>query len=166
MRPPTQLAELDMKDLAKALEDASAGGVFQLAADVRAVQRAAKDAGLACFRIDIHAAHDKADLLAAVAKGLAFPDWFGGNWDALADCLTDLEWHDADGYVVVLDKAKHFVGGHKGDWAAALEVLRHASDYWRDEEVPFWVFVAGPEGWKSGLPAWPGSAPADAAARS
>jgi RNAse (barnase) inhibitor barstar len=155
-----------MTDLANALEDASAGGVFQLAADVRAVVRAAKDADLACFRIDVHAAHDKADLLAALAKGLSFPEWFGGNWDALADCLTDLEWHDVEGYVIVLDKAKHFVAGHEAAWAAALEVFRHAADYWRDEAVPFWVFVAGPEGWKSGLPLWPGDAFAKASARS
>jgi RNAse (barnase) inhibitor barstar len=155
-----------MHDLTQGLQDASTGGVFQLGADVRAVERAAKDAGLAWFRIDIHAAHDKGDLLAALAKGLAFPDWFGGNWDALADCLTDLEWHDAKGYVVVLDKAKHFVAGHARDWKAALEVLRHASDYWREEAVPFWVFVAGPEGWKSGLPEWPGSGRADTNAES
>jgi RNAse (barnase) inhibitor barstar len=155
-----------MTDLTSALKDAKAGGVFQLAADGRAVERAAKDADLACFRVDIHAAHDKAELLAALAQSLSFPEWFGGNWDALADCLTDLGWHDADGYVVVLDKAKHFVASHASDWETALEVLRHAADYWRDEDVPFWVFVAGPEGWQSGLPLWPGAAPAKPDARS
>jgi RNAse (barnase) inhibitor barstar len=33
---------------------------------------------------------DKGGLLAEVGRALAFPDWFGQNFDALADCLTDL----------------------------------------------------------------------------
>lgn len=27
----------------------------------------------------------------ALAKALGFPDWYGGNLDALYDCLTDLD---------------------------------------------------------------------------
>lgn len=32
----------------------------------------------------------KADALASIAAALDFPDWFGGNYDALADCLRDV----------------------------------------------------------------------------
>ena len=34
----------------------------------------------------------KADLLAVLASAGHFPDYFGGNWDALQDCLRDLSW--------------------------------------------------------------------------
>lgn len=34
----------------------------------------------------------KAALLDEIASALAFPDWFGRNWDALDDCLGDLSW--------------------------------------------------------------------------
>ena len=33
----------------------------------------------------------KAQLHAALAEALSFPDWYGNNLDALYDCLTDLE---------------------------------------------------------------------------
>jgi hypothetical protein len=36
----------------------------------------------------------KHDLLRAVATGLNFPHYFGGNWDALEECLRDLSWLD------------------------------------------------------------------------
>lgn len=32
---------------------------------------------------------DKAGVMAALAHALAFPDWFGGNFDALFECLTE-----------------------------------------------------------------------------
>lgn len=34
----------------------------------------------------------KTDFLARMAKKLRFPHHFGGNWDALQDCLGDLSW--------------------------------------------------------------------------
>lgn len=37
----------------------------------------------------------KEELLDRVARGLSFPDYFGRNWDALIDCLSDLSWSNA-----------------------------------------------------------------------
>ena len=34
----------------------------------------------------------KKELLAVLATALAFPDYFGHNWDALDECLGDPEW--------------------------------------------------------------------------
>ena len=39
--------------------------------------------------------HGKQELLARLAQGLSFPDYFGENWDALIDCLSDLSWVQA-----------------------------------------------------------------------
>jgi hypothetical protein len=34
----------------------------------------------------------KAALLEALFVALRFPDYFGGNWDALDECIRDLSW--------------------------------------------------------------------------
>lgn len=43
----------------------------------------------------------KAELLATFAGAGHFPGYFGGNWDALLDCLRDLSWISNRKVVVV-----------------------------------------------------------------
>ncbi|MEV0583049.1 barstar family protein [Nonomuraea sp. NPDC050310] len=42
-----------------------------------------------------------AEVIAAIARQLSFPDYFGGTLDSLYDCLTDLEWLPDGDYVLV-----------------------------------------------------------------
>lgn len=42
------------------------------------------------FVLDVSACETAEDLHRALAEGLRFPAWYGGNLDALHDCLTDL----------------------------------------------------------------------------
>jgi RNAse (barnase) inhibitor barstar len=137
------------------LADAAKAGVYQLNVDARQLAQAAADAGLAAFRIDIGHAHDKDDFLEHVSKALKFPASFGGNWDALADSLRDLSWLQGKGYVVILEKSKHFCDAHKHEFDEAIDVLKEAADYWKKQGKPFWGLIGGPDGWKSGYPPMP-----------
>ena len=42
------------------------------------------------FVLEVSACETAEDLHRALAEGLHFPAWYGGNLDALHDCLTDL----------------------------------------------------------------------------
>jgi RNAse (barnase) inhibitor barstar len=61
-----------------------------------------------------------------LARGLALPDYFGANWDALADCLTDLEWVPAKGYVLVLRGLAGIARQSPKDYAMLLDVLMYS----------------------------------------
>lgn len=44
--------------------------------------------------IDGRNLRNKAEFLTTVSKALNFPDYFGNNWDAFAECLDDLYWQN------------------------------------------------------------------------
>ena len=66
------------------------GGAIDLPVSAReeAVD-AARQAGMAAFIVDCDRARSRSAVLRAVVKAVDFPEFFGGNLDALYDCLCD-----------------------------------------------------------------------------
>ena len=83
----------------------------------------------------------KDGLLRAIAAALRFPDWFGQTWDALEDCLTDLSWLDADGYVLVFDEARA-----GDDFGVLVDVLRSSAEHWAGRGKRFLALFVDPHG--------------------
>ena len=130
-----------MSKLLQRLSDATRSGVYRAsrADDIVEATRAS--------HLDVVRVLAAADPIAALAKALAFPAWFGGNWDALEDALSDLSWRPAKGRVLILE------GVAPGDDAGILvDVLRAAADHWAAQRVPFFAVLLDPQN-KLSLPA-------------
>ncbi|HEY9279971.1 MAG TPA: barstar family protein [Eoetvoesiella sp.] len=66
------------------------GGLFDASSISQAdVAEAAKALGMAVFVVDCDRARSRSAVLRAVVKAVDFPEFFGGNLDALYDCLCD-----------------------------------------------------------------------------
>jgi len=119
-------------------KQAKPSGIYR-AARAADVLRAAK--GLRVARIELAAVSDKAGLLQAVARALEFPAWFGGNWDALEDCLTDLSWHKSGGHVLLIEGAHALP---QDDLGVFRDILASAAAFWTERARPFFaVFIGG-----------------------
>jgi RNAse (barnase) inhibitor barstar len=105
------------------------------------ILRAAESDEYAAFHVDLKGVEDKDALLGTIAKALDFPDWFGHNWDALADCLADFNWRPAEGYVVLLENCDGIHGRAESDFVTLMQVFSRAADEWREQGIPFWCFV-------------------------
>lgn len=86
--------------------------------------------GLHVGEVDGAAIDGDQALLAAIAAAFDFPDYFGVNWDALDECLRDMSWAPAAGYVLVVTGAE---GLWQRDPRLAARLIRS------------WLFSA--EGW-------------------
>ena len=128
------------------LREPARSGVYGLPEGATWVARAAAANGFACWRVDLGKVRDKSALLGLLARALDFPDWFGANWDALQDCLGDLSWRTAPGYVVALEHCQGLAKSARADFETLLEVFGAVADYWREQGIPFWVFVGGVSG--------------------
>ncbi|MET9496143.1 barstar family protein [Streptomyces sp. NPDC006552] len=71
---------------------------------------------------------DKAAFMERCAVALDLPDWFGRNWDALADCLADpgLRPGTGDGLVIVVTGWQSFADRRPREWATARDVFTEA----------------------------------------
>jgi hypothetical protein len=133
-----------MSELLQRLSDPAKSGVYRTSRSDDIVD-ALRGGSIALARIDMAGAAGKEALLARIAKTLSFPEWFGGNWDALEDCLCDLSWSKASGHVLL------FEGATASDESGILvDILASAAASWAERKRPFFaVFLDGP----SALPA-------------
>jgi len=106
-----------------------------------AIAAAASHTKLRYLTVDLSHANDRAALFAALAKGLELPEYFGNNFDALADALEDRDWLGKSGCIVRLGHAAHYRKTHPNDWHTLEEILSEASAFWRERHLPFWVLV-------------------------
>lgn len=126
------------------LEDAR-GGVWFLPRplEAKSLQAAAKRAGYAFFHLDGKNIERKEQLLNHVATVLQFPNHFGSNWDALEECLTDLEWVDGDGYLIYFDHIDGLLSAHPDQFATFVEIVRDAVESWKDDGEAMVVLLSG-----------------------
>lgn len=101
--PPARVWVAPGIDLDRLFEEALAGG------------------GVRAVLLEGRALSAEAAFFAAVAGRLDFPDYFGRNWDALDECLADLDWIAEPVVVVAVRNADALL-------AAAPEGLRPLLD--------------------------------------
>jgi hypothetical protein len=107
--------------------------------DLPALKLAAEELKQACFDVDLRNARNVPGFIKALKRDLEFPDWFGGNLDALHDCLTDFSWHPANGYIITLS-GYELLRGNPTSFAAFNSVMASAVEAWETRNVPFRVF--------------------------
>jgi RNAse (barnase) inhibitor barstar len=139
------------------ISDPKHSGVYAITGTTDELERAARGAGLLIIKLDLGRARGKSGFLSLLAKSLKFPKYFGRNWDALHDFLTDLGWLNAKGWLVIITNGKSFAQRHNEHFGTAIEVLRAAAEYWRSQGKPFWVLVENKNNWDAGLPELPAS---------
>ena len=124
----------------------SQNGVYFVGVDdlARLARIAARDELCVC-RTDLAGCRDKGELLHRLAASLQLPATFGHNWDALADCLRDLGWMPAWGYVLLFDHADELRQTAEADCDILLGILDDAATFGGERDMPWFAFLALPD---------------------
>jgi RNAse (barnase) inhibitor barstar len=75
-------------------------------------------------------------LIGALARALEFPDYFGRNWDAVDECLSDLEWLPSRHVVLVFPEAGKVLAQSPGELETLSEILLTTAEAWAEVSSP------------------------------
>jgi Barstar (barnase inhibitor) len=82
--------------------------------------------------LDLGGVTGKAGLMDRAARALTLPDWFGRNWDALADSLADRTvWPEGAverGLLIVVRGWQPYAEANPVEWRTAQDVFTEAVD--------------------------------------
>ena len=106
--------------------------------------------GLERLDLDTARVTDEAGLLAELARIFRFPDYFGGNWDAADECLRDLSWLPARGYVLRVPDAESLWRSLPAAAGRLVETWLFCAEEWARQGAPFhlvfqWGAAKNPE---------------------
>jgi hypothetical protein len=118
-------------------------GVRRTEASVEDLEGESDVLGWRCIVLDGTEVEERTAFLEAADEAFALPEWFGMNWDALEECLADLELEGAEGIVVLWTAWGTFAEAAPKDFAVALDVLASAVRGWSTDGVRGGVLLLG-----------------------
>jgi hypothetical protein len=126
-------------------QPAQSGVYFVGQGDLDRLAKTARRDALQVCRTDLGGCTGKHELLQRLAVSLTLPTSFGHNWDALADCLRDLGWLPAWGYVLLFEHGDDLRRTAPADFTTLLGVLDDAATFGADRDMPWFAFLALPD---------------------
>ncbi len=122
------------------------GALYRTGLDPALLQRAAHDLKLTSFVVDCTRARTKSAVLRAIANTVDFPEHFGGNLDALYDCLTDTLLDQKTGMVVAIMHLHEDDPGLLPHVPAIVQVFEDAIEFARENGKVFTFVLEKDEG--------------------
>jgi RNAse (barnase) inhibitor barstar len=98
------------------------------------------------FKVGAFVAHvpgcirSREELFAALASTLCFPNYFGHNWDALSDCLSDFSWIDSKSIYLIHDELPTL---ERNDLKIYIQLLSDSVSKWGPDD-PHRLYVVFP----------------------
>lgn len=131
-------------DASRLLQDTSRAGVYSADEDCAcSLYHAGPGTGFNVYRIDLGLAHDVDSLHHILSHALHFPDWYGSDWEALAERLSDMSWNEADGYLLILQRTDALQLASPQTFHLLLKVLGDTVQSWREQKASFWTLFIG-----------------------
>ena len=118
-------------------------GVRRTDAPLDELEAAADELGWRCVVLDSSEIETKDAFLELCSESFALPEWFGMNWDALEECLSDLDLGGVAGVAVLWSGWGELAEATAKEFAVALDVFSGAVRGWHRDGVQGGVLLVG-----------------------
>ncbi len=82
------------------------------------------------IHLDGQRCETKQQLFTEYARAFEFPNYFGENWDALEECLSDLEWKPSKGYLTLLHHGERILSKQEEEYSTFVTILKSIGKEW------------------------------------
>ena len=138
----------------KLLSKTDLAGIYHLPTDRRAaIEKAARQLHFRQWHLEIAPREKAGAVLEQIGKVLHFPEWYGTNFDALHDCLTDPESLPGTGHILTINGSDNLRASDPEGFATLLEVFTTAADDLRQTGISLWILLDNPTPGIRSLPA-------------
>lgn len=129
--------------IAKVINRQVAPSIYHMDMSLRpgSIRQELSTAGWHSAYLDGSRIYDKQSLLTEAAKALSFPDYFGMNWDAFEECITEPGFIEGDSFVLLYDHAAILYAQHPAEWKVFYDIMAQAVKYWSAQSVSFYLIV-------------------------
>ena len=118
-------------------------GVRRAEGGIDAYESAAEALSWRCVVLDGSDVESKEAFLESCDEAFALPEWFGMDWEALQECLADLDHEGLSGVVVIWSGWGEFAEAEPKDFAVALDVLTGAVRGWASDGMRGGLLLLG-----------------------
>lgn len=135
-----------MNQILDLIQGKSQPNIYQFPLDISSeeLSQLCQDHNCQLFYFDGSTINNKADFLKTASTVMNLPEYFGYNWDAWEDCLTDLSWFEASSYLIVYDQWQNFAENYPDDWQILNDIFSEAIAYWLKRNKRFSVLLVSP----------------------
>jgi RNAse (barnase) inhibitor barstar len=143
-----------VKILSDLLKDPKGSGVYLLEkySSLDDLKKLTVEQGFDFFHLEGRHIQRKDQFLKQAALVLRFPEYFGNNWDAFADCLTDMSWHETGGFVILYDQFDSLAEHSPREFKMVLDIFKESTEFWHGRGKALFVFLHGKSIQTNGLP--------------
>ena len=82
------------------------------------------------------------DFWTQIQDRMNFPSYFGFNWNAVFDCITDLSWYKSKHFFIYYEKFSSFAEQDGEQFVSALKTLKDATLY-IDANTTLVILISG-----------------------
>jgi len=137
----------------KHLRSAARSGVYYLPPTRRAkLEQTASHLGRPVFVVDISVCRTVAEALRQIGTALHFPTWYGANFDALFDCLTDPDGQAGKELVLLINGTDRLRQAASEDFSTLIKVFQAVAEARRETGNPCWILLDTPPRGIAALP--------------